>query len=149
MADLSCGKQDLVAQARIKPRSPALRVQSLSHWATREVPSFASELTCLVLLAQSTPSRRTIFRAQFRRVGNSCKCLWQSKTTKFVFMIQNIFIGPQTLGHSLGFPRKENLKQMFMHKHLMQNEIQHQEWKKGNRRGRKASLSRIHYQICC
>lgn len=22
-------------------------------------------------------------------------------------MIQNIFIGPQTLGHSLGFPRKE------------------------------------------
>ena len=48
MADLSCGKQDLVAQARIKPRSPALGVQSLSHWATREVPSFASELNAVL-----------------------------------------------------------------------------------------------------
>ena len=32
---LSCGTWDLA----IKPRSPALGVQSLSHWTTREVPS--------------------------------------------------------------------------------------------------------------
>ena len=68
----------------------------------------------LVLLARSTPSRRTIFRAQLQRVGNSCKCLWQSETSKFVLMIQNIFIGPQTLGHSLGFPRKENLREKWI-----------------------------------
>ena len=41
-------------------------------------------------------------------------------------MIQIIFIGPQTLGHSLGFPRKENWKQRLMHKHLIQDEIQQQ-----------------------
>ena len=32
----------------------------------------------LVLLARSTPSRRTIFRAQLQSIGNSCKYLWQS-----------------------------------------------------------------------
>ena len=35
-------------------------------------------------------------------------------------MIQMISIGPQTLRHSLGLPRKGNLKQRFMHKQLMQ-----------------------------
>ena len=35
---LSCGIWDLVPWAGIKPGSPALGVQSLSHWTTREVP---------------------------------------------------------------------------------------------------------------
>ena len=35
--DLSCNMQDLVAQPGFEPGSPALGVQSLSCWATREV----------------------------------------------------------------------------------------------------------------
>ena len=35
--DLRCGTQDLVPQPGIEPRPPALEVQSLSHWGTREV----------------------------------------------------------------------------------------------------------------
>ena len=35
--DLSCSMQDLVAQPGFEPGSPALGVQSLSCWATREV----------------------------------------------------------------------------------------------------------------
>ena len=34
----SCGMWDLGPQPGIKPRSPALGVQSLSHWTAREVP---------------------------------------------------------------------------------------------------------------
>ena len=34
----SCGMQDLVPQPGIEPGSPTLGAQSLSHWATREVP---------------------------------------------------------------------------------------------------------------
>ena len=33
---LSCGMWDLVPRPGIKPRPPALVVQSLSHWTTRE-----------------------------------------------------------------------------------------------------------------
>ena len=36
--ELSCGIWDLVACPGTEPRSPALGVQSLSHWTTREVP---------------------------------------------------------------------------------------------------------------
>ena len=35
---LSCGMRDLVPWPGIKPGPPALGAQSLSHWATREVP---------------------------------------------------------------------------------------------------------------
>ena len=35
---LSCGLWDLVPRPGIKPRAPALRAQSLSHWTTRGVP---------------------------------------------------------------------------------------------------------------
>ena len=35
---LSCSTWDLVPQPGIEPRLPALRVRSLSHWTTREVP---------------------------------------------------------------------------------------------------------------
>ena len=38
MQDLSCGMQDLVPPPGMEPRPPALGVQSLSHWTTREVP---------------------------------------------------------------------------------------------------------------
>ena len=34
---LSCGMWDLVPRPRIEPGPPALGVQSLNHWATREV----------------------------------------------------------------------------------------------------------------
>ena len=44
--------QDLVAQARIKPRSTALGVQSLSHWAPREVPSFAPDRNSILVYWQ-------------------------------------------------------------------------------------------------
>ena len=35
---LSCSTRDLVSQPEIKPGPPAMGVQSLSHWVTREVP---------------------------------------------------------------------------------------------------------------
>ena len=35
---LSWGMWDLIPQLGIEPGPPALRMQSLSHWATREVP---------------------------------------------------------------------------------------------------------------
>ena len=35
---LCCSMWDLVPQPGIQPRPPALGVQSLSHWTTREVP---------------------------------------------------------------------------------------------------------------
>ena len=38
---LSCGMWDLVPQPGIEPRPPALGVQSLTHWTTREVPHSA------------------------------------------------------------------------------------------------------------
>ena len=44
--DLSCSMQDLVPQPGFEPGSPALGVQSLSCWATREVTS----PTCFVFL---------------------------------------------------------------------------------------------------
>ena len=52
MPHVSWGMQDLVAQARIKPRSPALGVQSLSHWAPREVPSFAPDRNSILFYWQ-------------------------------------------------------------------------------------------------
>ena len=36
---LSYGMWDLVPGPGIEPRSPALGVQSLGHWTTREVPA--------------------------------------------------------------------------------------------------------------
>ena len=36
---LSCSMWDLVPWSEMEHRPPALRVQSLSHWTTREVPS--------------------------------------------------------------------------------------------------------------
>ena len=39
MQTLSCSIWDLVLRPGIEPRPPALGAQSLSHWATREVPS--------------------------------------------------------------------------------------------------------------
>ena len=38
MQTLSCGMWDLVPWPGIEPRPPALGVQSLSYWTTREVP---------------------------------------------------------------------------------------------------------------
>ena len=38
MQTFSYGTWDLELRPRIKPESPALRVQSLSHWTAREVP---------------------------------------------------------------------------------------------------------------
>ena len=38
MQTFSCGTWDLVPWPGIEPRLPALGVQSLSHWTTREVP---------------------------------------------------------------------------------------------------------------
>ena len=38
MGTLSGSMWDLIPQPGIKPRPPALRVWSLSHWTTREVP---------------------------------------------------------------------------------------------------------------
>ena len=35
---LSCGMRDLVPSLGIEPRPPALGVQSLNHWTTKEVP---------------------------------------------------------------------------------------------------------------
>ena len=74
VADLSCGKQDLVVQARIKPKSPALEVQSLNQWATREVPSFASELnSALFYWHDQYPAKRPFLGPNFKElvtVGN-------------------------------------------------------------------------------
>ena len=41
----SCSTWDLVLQPGIEPRSPALRVQNLNHWPTREVLAVSS-LSC-------------------------------------------------------------------------------------------------------
>ena len=38
MQILSCGMWDLVPWPGIKPRTPAMGAESLSHWTTREVP---------------------------------------------------------------------------------------------------------------
>ena len=38
MRTLSCGMWNLTPCPGIKPASPALRAQILSHWTTREVP---------------------------------------------------------------------------------------------------------------
>ena len=38
----SCGTWDLVPWPGIKPQPPALGVQGLSHWTTREVPGMDS-----------------------------------------------------------------------------------------------------------
>ena len=35
---LSCSMWDAVLPPGLEPQAPALRAQSLSHWATREVP---------------------------------------------------------------------------------------------------------------
>ena len=45
---LSCGMWDLVPWPRIEPGPPALGVQSLNHWTTREVPClwFLSAKSC-------------------------------------------------------------------------------------------------------
>ena len=40
MGLIRCDRRDLVPWSGIKPRPPALGTQSLSHWITREVPSF-------------------------------------------------------------------------------------------------------------
>ena len=44
MEVLSCGMRDLVPRSRIEPGPPALGVQSLNHWTTREVPTLFLEL---------------------------------------------------------------------------------------------------------
>ena len=36
--EFSCSMWDLVPSPGIEPRPPALGVQSLSHWTTKEVP---------------------------------------------------------------------------------------------------------------
>ena len=40
--NLACGMSGLISWPGIKPRSPALGAQSLSYWATREVPASAT-----------------------------------------------------------------------------------------------------------
>ena len=47
---LVCGTRNLVPRPGIKPSAPALRVWSLSHWTTREVPGFfvCSAMLCSV-----------------------------------------------------------------------------------------------------
>ena len=42
MQSLSCGLWDLVPQPGIKPRAPALRAHSLSHWTPGESQDFCS-----------------------------------------------------------------------------------------------------------
>ena len=39
MQALSCGMRDLTTWPGIKPKPPALRTWSLTHWTTREVPN--------------------------------------------------------------------------------------------------------------
>ena len=53
---LSCGIWDLVPWPGIEPGSPALGVQSLSHWSTREVPLMApfNLITSLKALSSNT-----------------------------------------------------------------------------------------------
>ena len=48
---LSCSMWDAVLSPRLEPQPPALRAQSLGHWATREVPG-------LRILGQGLGQRR-------------------------------------------------------------------------------------------
>ena len=48
---LSCCMWDLVLQPGIEPRTPALGVQSLIHWTTREVPPIRIFLLPISLLS--------------------------------------------------------------------------------------------------
>ena len=50
---LSCDRGDVVCWSGIKSGPPSLEVQSLSHWATREVP-------CLIFLAQLSVEDRLV-----------------------------------------------------------------------------------------
>ena len=52
-ASFNCSIWDLVPWPGIKPWPPALGAQSLSHWATREVPNFGLILT--LVLVNSLP----------------------------------------------------------------------------------------------
>ena len=52
----SCGAWDLVPRSGIEPRFPALGVQSLSHWTTREVPGQVFIFICSCSLLTLTAS---------------------------------------------------------------------------------------------
>ena len=68
---LNCGMWDLVSWPGIEPGEPASRVQSLSHWTTREVPKYFSFkntglLFCFLfpnlwMIVLTTPSTVNIF----------------------------------------------------------------------------------------
>ena len=53
MLGLSWGMRDLVPQPGIKPRAPALRAQSLSHWTTRGVLNVEFQVNFFALLFHS------------------------------------------------------------------------------------------------
>ena len=52
---LSCGMWDLVPCPGIKPEFPALGVQSLSHWTTREVPQIPFYSACWEWVGDEVP----------------------------------------------------------------------------------------------
>ena len=68
---------DLVLWAGIDPRAPALEVQSLSHWTTREVPLlFLKNVKRIVPIKMNTSEiTHLVFLCQFSSVAQSCLTL--------------------------------------------------------------------------
>ena len=68
MQTLSCSMWDLVPQLEIKPRTPALEVQSLSHWTTREI------LLWWVLMGNECDGDYKILRDSYKKAPQFYLC---------------------------------------------------------------------------
>ena len=80
MPGLSCGMQDLVPWLGIKPGTPGLEVQSLSHWTTREVPE-ESFLCWSCLISQIPPFLKVSSRPPF---SSTVSLLWPESAPQFL-----------------------------------------------------------------
>ena len=68
MQTLSCSMWDLVPQLEIKPRTPALEVQSVSHWTTREI------LLWWVLMGNECDGDYKILRDSYKKAPQFYLC---------------------------------------------------------------------------
>ena len=59
---LSCSTWNLVLWPRIKPRPPALRVWSFSHWTTREILVLDTLCSSIPLILTTIPNKNPISR---------------------------------------------------------------------------------------
>ena len=144
----NCSMWDLVPWPGVESRSPALGVQSLSHWATREVPSFASELNSVLFYWHDQhPAEGPFLGPNFKGLVTVANVL-TVRNFKICIYDPEHFYRPQD---SWSYPR-------LFQKRELETKVYAQalnaEWdtasgvKEREYKQRKADLSRIHYQIC-